>query len=155
MDKISKSELIDVFREWVNKRPGLDPRDYGAGNGGDWRTYYNQDARMCTQQRSDALVFLNFFERSQMTAENVVDAFEHSFSGRLSLKYDEKRGWHLEYCTGQYYPTEYRNAAAAVLASAIWYYRRDDYKDCERIGDEIRKSMIRTFGKSIAKRWFN
>jgi hypothetical protein len=38
------------------------------------------------------------------------------------LSWDGKR---LDYTTGQYWPTEYRRAAAAVLASALWSYWRD------------------------------
>lgn len=32
----------------------------------------------------------------------------------------------LDYCTGQYWPTEYRKAACAVLASAVWSWMRDE-----------------------------
>jgi hypothetical protein len=32
----------------------------------------------------------------------------------------------LDYCTGQYFPTEYRRAACAVLASALWSAKRDN-----------------------------
>src|SRR3990167_287401 len=31
----------------------------------------------------------------------------------------------IDYCTGQYFPTEYRKAACAVLASALWAWTRE------------------------------
>jgi hypothetical protein len=31
----------------------------------------------------------------------------------------------IDYCTGQYWPTEYRRAVCAVLASALWEYTRN------------------------------
>lgn len=34
----------------------------------------------------------------------------------------------LDYCTGQYWPTEYRAAACAVLASVLWGWFRSDMK---------------------------
>ena len=153
----SKQTLVMLLREWINKRPGLDPRDYGAGqydrDGSGWRNYRNESARI-TEQKHDAARLLQYFENSSMTPESLIEGFKSAYSGRLSLEENEK-GFYLSYCTGQYFPTEYRAAAAAVLASAIWYYLRDDYKDCEHIGDEIRKAGKRIFGKSIGNRWFN
>lgn len=32
----------------------------------------------------------------------------------------------VDYCTGQYFPTEYRRAVCAVLASALWDYTREN-----------------------------
>jgi hypothetical protein len=63
----------------------------------------------------------------------------------------------LDYCTGQYWPTEYRRAACAVLASALWAYQRDNLKpdpDC-RPGDVLRAHFRKEFGRRIANRWFN
>lgn len=62
-------------------------------------------------------------------------------------------GAKLDYCTGQYWQTEYRRAACAVLASAIWSYWRDGLTG-ENIGDRLRASARRTFGRGIASRWF-
>lgn len=152
MNTPSKQTLVMLLKEWINKRPGLDPRDYGQGRDG-WNNYRNESARI-TEQKHDAERFLQYFENSSMTSENLIEGFKSAYSGRLSLEENEK-GFYLSYCTGQYYPTEYRQAAAAVLSSAIWYYIRDDYKDSEHIGNEIRKAMKRIFGRSIANRWFN
>jgi hypothetical protein len=56
----------------------------------------------------------------------------------------------VDYTTGQYFPTEYRNAACAVLAQA-W---RSYWRDCGYDADRIRKAARATFGRGIASRWF-
>ena len=79
----------------------------------------------------------------------------------------------LDYCTGQYFPTEYRKAACAVLASALWNWQRDNMPKADLIkangdgpvcevypgavsaGDWLRASFRRQFGRSITNRWFN
>ena len=80
----------------------------------------------------------------------------------------------LDYCTGQYWPTEYRRAACAVLASALWDRKREDmpapqgkltrkhgpftteHDNIEGVtpGDWLRASFRLEFGRSIADRWF-
>ena len=69
---------------------------------------------------------------------------------------------YLEYCTGQYWPTEYRRAACAVLASAIWDYWREDIMPprgtefcVPSLGDALRARGKRIFGARIQRRWFN
>ena len=46
---------------------------------------------------------------------------ENLYGGRLTWDGDK-----LDYCTGQYYPVEYRKAICRALASAIWTYFRED-----------------------------
>jgi hypothetical protein len=79
----------------------------------------------------------------------------------------------LDYCTGQYFPTEYRKAVAAVLAQALWDHKRDhcmppeerQRKDSEgtrylsngkwlSAGEYIRTSFRKQFGRTIADRFF-
>lgn len=83
----------------------------------------------------------------------------------------------IEYTTGQYFPTEYRRAACAVLASALWAYAREnmpkpngkitrfdsegeflsehDNIEGKTPGDWLRAHFARRFGRNIAARWFN
>lgn len=76
--------------------------------------------------------------------------------------------WRLEYCTGQYFPTEYRKAVCAVLAAALWEYWRDGHNasittkfkegsDLRALSvrSMIRKSARKEFGLAIAKRYFD
>jgi hypothetical protein len=88
-----------------------------------------------------------------------------------------------DYCTGQYFPTEYRKAACAVLAAALWYWTRElcmpsgANRDGDRYwldgvkqtggtthtgrgdfvsaGDWLRAHFRQQFGRGIASRYFN
>lgn len=138
-----KEKIVNVLRAWVNQRPGIDPRDYG-----DYASYRSESRRV-TSQKHDAEELLRAVELSGMTAEDLKAGF-HAFSGRLQLT--EKDGeYKLDYCTGQYFPTEYRLAACAVLSSALWDY----YRMPEDTGDSLRARFQRIFGKKMQKKWFD
>ena len=88
-------------------------------------------------------------------------------------------GVRIDYTTGQYFPTEYRKAAAAVLAAALWAHVREQCMPapftpplCEgnwykppyangpnwkpvSAGDWLSAYFRREFGRSIANRWFS
>ena len=151
---ISKANLLALLDEWINQRPGLDPRDYGYGRDG-WLNYRQESAKI-TQQRKDALTLLRAVEwRDSITADGLMDSFR-AFSGRLQVKQNEDGDYFLDYCTGQYWPTEYRAAACAVLASALWdYIRLDVPENIENKGDYIRSHFRRMFGKGIQSRWLD
>ena len=144
----SKETLVFLFEDWLKSRPGLDWRDYGGGRDG--YAAYRAESRRITQQKNDGLRILAWLERSAITAEEIIEGFR-AFSGRLELCHDDKRGFYFSYCTGQYYPTEYRAAACAVMASALWAYYRDE----NSTGDSMRATFRRIFGNSLARRWFN
>lgn len=104
-------QVAALFREWINQKPGLDPRDYIR----DWRDEngrraYRSDANCIARDRRRALQALYIFEALPFDEAALNEALRYSFMGRLSLK-DNR----LHYCTGQYWPTEYRIAAAVVL----------------------------------------
>jgi len=113
--------------------------------------------RRITAQKNDALILLRAVEFSQITAEELTKAFR-AFSGRLTLE-ETAKGGRLSYCPGQYWPTEYRAAACAVLASALWDYHRDDYaataKGSESAGDAIRRNFRRVLGRRIQSAWLD
>lgn len=97
---------------------------------------------------------------------------------RNPMKPNEVR---IGYCTGQYFPTEYRRAVCAVLASALWYFTREQcmpsgpnkerlssgdtryWLDSARkgagdfvsAGDWLRAHFRQQFGRGIASRWFS
>ena len=141
-----KSAILSALRAWIAQRPGFDPCNYTPAS-------YRADCRTVARQRRDALEMLRFVEISgSITGAMLADSFKHSFSGRLSWN-----GVRLDYCAGQYWPTEYRAAAAAVLAGAIWAWLRDECcpHDEENKGDWIRSAARRNFGRGLASRWFN
>ena len=141
-----KSAILSALRNWVSQRPGFNPCNYTPAS-------YRADCRTVARQRRDALEMLRFIELSgSITSPMLNAAFHDAFSGRLSWD-----GVRLSYCAGQYWPTEYRAAACAVLASAIWAWLRDECcpHDEEHKGDWIRSAARRNFGRGLASRWFN
>lgn len=180
---LTKQQILEALRKWINQRPGLE-----YGNYGDWKTY-RSELRSITRDRADALQLLRAVSgRDSITAENLIASFS-AFSGRLtitegpaiSLRIDGTNTIYpsavkLVYCTGQYWPTEYRKAACAVLAAALWGAARADMPapDGRKIkhthgtftnefdsvegltpGDWLRRYFRREYGRGIASRWFN
>lgn len=126
-----------ALSQFISSRPGFDFHNYGDV------TAYRADVREAGKQLADARALLRYVERSGVP---VTDANFRSFGGRLSFD-----GERLDYTTGQYYPLEYRRAAAAVLASAILHYWRE-----QGLGvDAMRRNARLAFGRRIASKYFN
>ena len=85
-----------------------------------------------------------------ITAEMILKAADNG--GRLSIVV---RGdtVAIDYCTGQYWHTEYRPAVCRLLSSVIWHWLRDNMLD-PATGNDIRRQAARELGTSIARRWF-
>ena len=142
--------------QWISQRPGLDPCNYD-------RTGYLADSRTIQRQRRDARELLRAVQlRDSITGDMLAESFR-AFSGRLQWD-----GEKLTYCTGQYWPTEYRAAACAVLADCLWYFVRghampeptttktgDTRYDGVSAGDWLRRYFRREFGRGIQSRWFD
>lgn len=103
--------VLDKLGKFINEQPNLDPANYGIGSR-EGLAAMRGDARQISKQGTRARRALKEARSYQPNAEALLSAFKSAFSGRLS--YDEPPG-ELNYCTGQYYPTEYRAAAATVL----------------------------------------
>ena len=154
---ITKQQALQALEQFVNSRPGFDYHSYGDA------TSYRSDMRTAMNSRTDALTMLRYIAmRDSITVDQVLDAAKHNFGGRLTI--DAETGA-IDYCAGQYYPTEYRRAAACVLAAAIWSWLRDNRdtsKDREtydagvvNYGGSIRKAARRELGASLARKYFN
>lgn len=172
--KATKAEIIALLDAFMRQRSGMDCRNYGDV------TAYRSEQRSITRDLHDARFMLRAVElRDSITADNLREAFR-AFSGRLMLT--ERKGRPaIDYCTGLYFPTEYRKAVCAVLAKALWDYYRgqcmpapigklpaneygsvyDAYarpgkpsETCSA-GDWLRETARREFGRGIASRWFN
>jgi hypothetical protein len=111
----NKQAIISALASWIKQRPGLEYGNYGDP------VSYRAELRSITRDLQDARTLLRAVELSGITGEELAQAFDRAYSGRLSWN-----GARLDYCTGQYWPTEYRRAACAVLASALWGYHRDN-----------------------------
>ncbi len=130
-----KSLILDALQAFVRQRPGFDPRNYGD------RANYMGDVRPVTRQLRDAETLLAALKwRDSITADDLLKAATSAFSGRLTLawtsvckvchrdptlQHNHAPRVVIDYCTGQYFPTEFRAAVRAVLASALWAHARE------------------------------
>ena len=145
----NKTVLLSLLYNFINKRPQLEFGNYGN------RAAYRSEIRSITRQRADALKLLRAIElRESITAADIIAAF----NGRLTLG-TNKGKLCLDYCTGQYWPTEYRAAVARLASSLLWGYWRDaSYYVNDgglNVAHYIRKTAKGEFGRGIASRWFN
>ena len=151
-----KTELLNALRTFVNQRPGLEFGNYGDVSA------YRSEMRQITKQRAEALAMINYVAwHDSIIAEDIIDASKRAFSGRLTINPDLS----IDYCTGQYWPTEYRKAVACVMADVLWTYFRTNCdinkgKETHQPGivdmsSPIRKTARRELGRSIASKYFN
>lgn len=141
--------MLAALRAFINQRSGIEYANY---NTGDWkasREAFLGDYRPILRHGKHARTLLRYVELASISAQELIEA-SRAYSGRLQFQANGE-GVRIEYTTGQYFPTEYRNAACAVLASAIWHHWQPD---CQT-GDEIRSRARREFGRAIASTWFN
>jgi hypothetical protein len=144
-----RDEIINALHTWINQRPGMDPRNYiSSWDDHTGRTAYRAEVRHIGQQLQDARTLLRAVElRQSITAADLVAGMT-AYSGRLQWINGK-----LEYCTGQYWPTEYRAAVCAALSQVLWAYWRTA-GDTPATGDSIRKTARQELGRGVAHRWF-
>jgi hypothetical protein len=75
------------------------------------------DSRRCTSQYQDVKAALRECYLMDVTDQHIIEAAPQAFSGRLEVIQDGD-SVRLDYTAGQYQPTEYRAATAAVLFRA-------------------------------------
>ena len=126
--KLSKraSELIEATKPeqrhlrallvFAAQNPGFEWCNYSTGDWKRSRAAYLGDSRPVQRQLREIRKLKWRFPGLCDTW--VEQAARSTFSGRLSFRYSDK-GVAVDYCTGQYWPTEYRKAALAVLKEAI------------------------------------
>ena len=150
---LTKVEILALLDSFANQRPGIEP-----GNYHDYRSYRAEAAEVTRDLADFRKLFGGVWWRDEITADTLRE--ELNASRRLSL--DE--AGRLSYCTGQYFPTEYRKAACRVLASLLWSVGRDGAaypwaqptpEGRKITGDSIRAWARREFGRRIASRYFN
>jgi len=154
-----RREMLIGLQTFVRQRPGFDPNNYGDA------ASYRADVRRAGRDLRHAE------ELIRAVAIRPYCVINPKQSGRLSWDAGEKR-W--DYVTGQYFPTEYRAAACAVLASALWDYfaaslpkhklththNQETGEITERYeglraGDWIRRQARIDLGPRLARRWFS
>jgi hypothetical protein len=139
-DKEALGQMLEQLHRFIRQRPGLEFGNYGDA------ASYRAEMRSITRDKRDAETMLFNVWRSQLTPADLTEAGERAFGGRLTW---DGKGW--QYVTGQYFPTEYRRAACAVLSTALWRYWAVSPFDT----DAVRKNARLALGVGIAKRWFS
>lgn len=150
---LTKAHILTAIDTFVSRRPGLNPRNY------DSLSSYRSEMRRVRQDHNDYLALrAHVAWCGGITAEHLLQACRSSFSGRLSIEEvtakDGTPAAQVNYCTGQYFPTEYRRAACAVMASALWGYACNDMPAAISPEDQVRSKFRKEFGPRIQKRYF-
>ena len=134
-----RTEILEALARFVAQRSGIDGRNYGGS-----REAFLGDYRRILRDGQSARALLRVVELSTCLPDSIlVDVLK---SGRLT--WDGKR---LDYCVGQYFPTEYRAAVCRALASVLWNYWGDGGR---YTADQIRAAAKSNLGRGIARRWF-
>lgn len=109
---MTKDALLSALEAFIRQRPGFNPREYGD------RASYMHDVRRATKDLNHARTLIRWARLSGVSYETLSE----TMTPRARLSWDGER---LDYCTGQYWCTEYRAAVVAALCSAVWAYARD------------------------------
>jgi len=144
---MTKQDILDALRAFVNQRPGLEPANY-AGHADLYRRDYREG---CLQPLHDFRKLLGAVRwRDSLSADDLREAFRRAFGGRLRLRDDGS----IRYTPGQYGAVEYRRAACAVLAEAMWTYWLEDAPEVNT-RHYMTRTARRELGRAIANRWFD
>ena len=136
---MTKQSIISALRAFIAQRPGLEWGNYASSDRAASVCAYQQEARSIRRDLHDARALLTAVEAIEgIDAAALVDASQMAYSGRLTLVSDASGDAAVDYCTGQYWPVEYRRAVAAVCAQAL----------------RVHGPVGGMFSRSIAKRWF-
>lgn len=154
-----KDSIIAALDRFIRQRPGLEFGNYGDA------AAYRAEMRGITRDLNHARQLLRKVELSHgITGADMLKAA----TGRLTLQRRTDGVMRAVYCTGQYWPTEYRAAVARYCADLLWAYRRDHAMP-ESVaapgepwrfggmsaGDWLRAAFRREYGRAIADRYFN
>ena len=139
---MNKETIIAALHKFIAQRPRFEPANYAGAP-----EAYRADARKATRDLQDAQHLLSAVSWRSISAEDLIDASRNAFAGRLTID-AAPDGVKIYYTVGQYWPTEYRAAACAVLAQALWEHWR-------RSGNSPTATARRELAPTIANRWFN
>lgn len=116
------NQAIGKLVEFAAQNPGLE-----FGNYGEWGAY-NSERQSITRDWKNFVKALQAASDAGVTDKDVIEVAPRAFSGRLEWKQAHRsidangstfpKDSHWDYCTGQYFPTEYRKAATVVLEYA-------------------------------------
>ena len=142
-------QVLIALDAWVRQRPGLEFGNYGE------RVAYRAESRRITRQLHDYQALRDALDWRTISAEQWADAFR-AYSGRLTASERADGAVGLDYCTGKYWPTEYRAAACAVLASVLWALKWEESNwIVKSLGIWMRSEFRQQFGRHVYGRWLS
>jgi hypothetical protein len=124
-----KEAILDALTRFMNQRSGIE-----FGNYGDVKIFRAEQRSIYTDLKHARVLLAAVKWRDGITWRGIVKAAKGAYSGRLTItatpNYRDDASspffeLQIDYCTGQNFPTEYRRAVCAVLASALWEYTRE------------------------------
>lgn len=142
-----RANILAALSSFANQKPGLDYGNYGDASA------YRSECRAITNDLHDARELLATVSwREGITADDLKSAMARAFSGRLTWTPDGNGSGTLDYTTGQYFPTEYRKAACAVLATALWQYWATNMAGNQ--ADKVRATARRELSRRVYRGYF-
>lgn len=142
--------ILNAISKFADSKPNLEFANYGNISA------YRQESRNITKDlhhfrtlRSCVVQLLQVNDNGE-NAKLFLDVIGVAFSQRLTITQKDNMVFEIDYCVGQYYPTEYRKACCANLASFIWNY----WRNCEYTAEEMRAKAKKQFGRAIASMYF-
>lgn len=111
---MNKTIMLDKLTDFVSQRPGLEFANYGNASA------YRSELRKITRYYAPCLFLIaKAYQCELVSAEDIAETARRTFSGRLEWN-EARQDW--DYTTGQYWPTEYRAAAWALLSKLLPVY---------------------------------
>jgi len=130
VDIEAQPQTLRMLAAYAAKNPGLDFRDYCRGwQDKDGRAAYFSEARSITNdlRRVREAILAAYY--ADVTDDDLIEC---SQGERLTIK-RTPGGFDLDYCVGQYWPTEYRGAVARLLHRAAHKAARRNLMNVEAV----------------------
>ena len=117
VDVSTQPQTLRLLAAYAAKNPGLDFRDYCRGwQDKDGRAAYFSEARSITKDLDRVRKAILSAYYAGVTDDDLIEC---SQGERLTIE-RTPGGFDLDYCVGQYWPTEYRGAVARLLNRAAY-----------------------------------
>jgi hypothetical protein len=154
---VENAPAICALIDFAAQNPGLDFGNYGN------HAAYGAESRSISQDWRRVKAALAEAAAEGVTDADVIAEAPHAFSGRLEWIAEDneqtmrgggvithRSGWY--YTTGQYWPTEYRKAAASVLEAATSKVRQSR-PPAKRMPTTM--AELRALAKENGSHWFD
>lgn len=143
----NRSELLQVIRHWIDRKPGFRARDYP-----DVKSLWKAE-RIAQRDYRDAQILLDYIEhQTSITASDLIDALKQA-GGRLKvLERERDIGLQLVESAEESFQLGYRRAVCEVLAYAI---KRNLSLFLQFPDRDAVKALSKRFKRGLLDRWFS